>query len=104
MSIVASRSASGLHRDYTCLVRLILFDLESFELRRLRYGAIEYYKILNNSAPLNTADYFKLQFPSSASARVFSPIVIVEPIGITMKTYCQYVFSIDTLTVGTTCK
>jgi hypothetical protein len=63
--------------------RLGIFNLESLELRRLRYDLVQYYKILNNLTPLNPTYYFKLHYPF-ISARDPSPI-IVKPIRFTNK-------------------
>jgi len=55
--------------------RLSILDLESLELRRLRFDLIQYYKILNNLTPLNYAKYFTYHQPSSSSRKP-SPFLI----------------------------
>ena len=47
--------------------RLAMINLESLELRRLRYNLIYYYKILNNLTPLKWDLYFKLYIPPQSS-------------------------------------
>jgi len=49
--------------------RLSIIDLESLELRRLRFDFIQYYKILNNLTPLKYAKYFTYHQPSSSSRK-----------------------------------
>jgi len=55
--------------------RLSILDLESLELRCLRFDLIQYYKILNNLTPLNYAKYFTYHQPSSSSRKP-SPFLI----------------------------
>jgi hypothetical protein len=59
----------------TYLERLSILELESLELRRLRFDLIQYYKILNNLTPLNHAKYFTYHQPSSFSRKP-SPFLI----------------------------
>ena len=47
--------------------RLGFFDLKPLEIRRLHYDLIQYYKILKNLTPLNSADYFKLHYPLTSA-------------------------------------
>jgi len=59
--------------------RLSILDLESLELRCLRYYLIQYYKILNNLTPLlNYAKYFNYPQPSSSSRK--PSLFLVKPI------------------------
>jgi len=55
--------------------RLSILDLEALELRRLRFDLIPYYKIFNNSTPLNYVKYFTYYQPSSSSRKP-SPFLI----------------------------
>ena len=95
---MASLSASKLSQNFLMLSALVFFDLEPLEIRRLRYDLIQYYEILNNLTPLNSADYFKLHYPLT-SARDSSAI-IVKPVHFTNRVLSGCFFSIGTLTVG----
>ena len=52
---------------YSYPERLAIIDLESLELRRLRFDLITYYKILKNLTPLSWEHYFKFYIPPPSS-------------------------------------
>ena len=54
---------------FTYRERLSILNLESLELRRLRFDLIHSYKILNNLTLVNYANYFAYHHQQSSSSR-----------------------------------
>jgi hypothetical protein len=59
--------------------RLATINLDSLELRRLRFDLIMYYKIINNLTPLSCEQYFQFYTPP-ASSRTASLTLLLKPI------------------------
>jgi ribonuclease P/MRP protein subunit RPP40 len=69
--------------------RLASINLESLELRRLRFDLIMYYKIINNLTPLCCEQYFHFYSPP-ASSRTASSILLLKPISGSAKYFSSF--------------
>ena len=63
--------------------RLAKLDLESLELRRLRFDLLIYHNILHSLTPLHAKDYFLIYYPPSSSRSVMP--YLQQPIKATSK-------------------